>query len=97
MMKKSILLLSLLMIFFSVSSSFAYVQDIKTVEGLIENVTGDSIKVRGSYYEITGVPLENAAGKKVQKDQLRVGQKVEIFFQNNKMKTVLIYPEHMVE
>jgi len=97
MMKKGILILSALMIFFSVSGTCAFARDITTVEGLIESVTGDSIKVRGSYYDITGVPLEDASGKKVQKDQLRVGRKVEIFFQNNKIKTILIYPEHMVE
>jgi hypothetical protein len=97
MIKKGILLLSVLMIFFSVSSSSAYTRDIKTVEGLIESVTGDSIKVRGSYYEITGVPLENASGRKMKTEELKVGRKVEIFFQRNHINTILIYPEYMVE
>jgi hypothetical protein len=85
------------MVFFYVIASYSYGKDIKTAEGLIESVSGDSIKVRGSYYDITGVPLENATGKKVQKDQLKVGRKVEIFFQNNSIKTILVYPERISE
>lgn len=97
MKKGMILLLSILMVFFYVIASYSYGKDIKTAEGLIESVSGDSIKVRGSYYDITGVPLENATGKKVQKDQLKVGRKVEIFFQNNSIKTILVYPERISE
>ncbi len=97
MKKGMILLLSISMVFLYVISSYSYGKDIKTVEGLIESVTDDSIKVRGRYYDFTSVPLEDASGKILQKDQLKVGRKVEIFFQNNKMKTILIYPEHMVE
>jgi len=97
MIKKGILILCTLIIFLSVSGTCAFARDIKTVEGLIESVTGDSIRVRGSYYDVTGVPLKDASGKILQKYQLRVGRKVEIFFKNNKIKTILVYPEHMVE
>jgi hypothetical protein len=97
MIKKGILLLIVLMIFFSISISSAYTRDIKTVEGLIDNVTDDSIKVRGNYYNFSGVPLENASGRKMQKDELKVGRKVEIFFERNHINTILIYPEYMVE
>ncbi len=96
-MKSSIIIFSILMVFLYVGVSQSFAKEVKTVEGLIESVTDDSIKVRGSYYDITGVPLENASGKNMQKDQLRVGRKVEIFFKNNSIKTILIYPEHMVE
>lgn len=96
-MKKSILILCALIIFFSVSGTCAFARDITTVEGLIESATGDSIKVRSRYYDFTGIPLEDASGKKMQKDQLKVGRKVEIFFENNHIKTILIYPEYMAE
>lgn len=96
-MKKSIIIFCVLMAFFTVSVSYSYEREIKTVEGLIESVTDDSIKVRGRYYDFTGVPLEDASGKNVQKDQLKVGRKVEIFFQNNSIKTILVYPERMSE
>ena len=97
MMKKGILIISALMIFFSLSGPYIYARDITTVEGLIESATGDSIKVRSRYYDFSGIPLEDASGKKMQKDQLKVGRKVEIFFENNRIKTILIYPEYMAE
>jgi hypothetical protein len=59
-------------------------------------VSKDSIKVRGKYYNISDTPLKNASGKNISKDQLRVGKKVEIFFLDNRITTVLIH-EYMVE
>lgn len=76
--------------------SFCYADKVRVVEGQIENVTDDSIKVRGKYYNILDVPLLDSSGKKVSKDQLRIGRKVEIFFQGNSITTVLIH-EYMVE
>ncbi|HYA12094.1 MAG TPA: hypothetical protein VEF37_03845 [Thermodesulfovibrionales bacterium] len=97
MKKGMIFLLSILIVFLYSIASYSYERNIKTVEGLIESVSGDSIKVRGSYYDITGVPLEDASGKNVKKDQLKEGRKVEIFFQDNNIKTILVYPEHLNE
>jgi|GEM_PF-2020852 len=97
MIKRGILLLSALMIVFSLSGSRAYARDIKTVEGLIENVTDDSIKVRGGYYHFTDVPLRDPSGKNMPKNQLKIGRKVEIFIHNRNIDAILIYPEHMLE
>jgi len=97
MKKGMIFLLSILIVFLYSIASYSYERNIKTVEGLIESVSGDSIKVRGTYYDITGVPLEDASGKNVKKDQLKEGRKVEIFFQDNNIKTILVYPEHLNE
>lgn len=97
MMKKGILILSALMIFFSVSGPYVYARDITTVEGLIENVTGDSIRVRGGYYHFTDVPLRDPSGKNISKSQLKIGRKVEIFIHNRSIDTILIYPEYMLE
>jgi hypothetical protein len=96
-MKSNIMIFCVLMIFLFVGISHSFAKEVKTVEGLIESVTDDSIKVRGRHYDITGITLEDASGKIVPKAQLKVGRKVEIFFQNNSIKSILVYPERMSE
>jgi hypothetical protein len=64
---------------------------VTTVEGIIQYVSYDSIEVRGRYYDISGVPLVDASGKTLTKAYLRQGVKVEIFFENGKMTSILIY------
>jgi hypothetical protein len=76
--------------------SFCYADKVRVVEGQIENVTDDSIKVRGEYYNISGVPLKDASGRNLSKAYLKPGKKVEIFFHGDRITTVLIY-EYMVE
>ncbi len=61
------------------------------VEGLIERVTYDSIEVRGKYYNISGVPLLDASGKKLTEAYLRQGTKVEIFFEGGRITSILIH------
>jgi hypothetical protein len=96
-MKKITIILIIAMVCFGLSFSFCHARDIKTVEGLIESKTGDSIKVRGSDYYFSGARLEDPSGKIMTKDQLKIGRKVEIIFQDNRIKTILIYPERMFE
>ena len=76
--------------------SFCYASKVRVVEGLIENVTYDSIEVRGKYYNISGVPLKDSSGRDLSKAYLKIGKKVEIFFQGDKITTVLIHG-YMVE
>ncbi|MEK6775547.1 MAG: hypothetical protein AABY87_01540 [bacterium] len=83
--------------FFTVFTiSLGYAEKVTVVEGLIENVTEHSIKVRGSNYETQGVSLLNSSGETLSNDSLRRGKKVEIFFQDKKITSIIIY-EDMVE
>lgn len=93
--KIGIILIALLVYIF-MSVSFCYADKVKVVEGLIEDITKDSIKVRGDYYNISGVPLKSPSGENLRKDLLKIGKKVEIFFHDNRITTVLIH-EYMVE
>ncbi len=101
--KQSLIILIILSVFlfygatiiFALSQSFA-ADKVRMVEGLIEDVTPNSIKVRGAYYDITGVPLLNASDKILARNELKIGKKVEIFFKNNRITSILIY-EYMVE
>lgn len=95
--KYHILIVLLICIFtLSILLSFSYAEKVRVVEGLIQNVTDDSIEVRGRYYNIANVPLVDASGRNVAKHRLVKGKKVEIFFKDNKIASILIH-EYMVE
>jgi hypothetical protein len=68
----------------------AYTGEVRVVEGFIENASGDSILVRGEYYSLSGVILENTSGKEVSKSDFKTGKKVEIFFKNGRITTILL-------
>ncbi len=72
-------------------------EKVRVKEGLIENVTFDSIEVNGEYYYISGVPLKDASGEDLSKDELKTGRKVAIFLRGKSIKSVLIYDENMLE
>lgn len=65
--------------------------DVTTVEGLIVRVSDDSIVVRDKRYELAGVPLVKSTGERASWDELRIGKKVEIFFEKGRITSVLIY------
>ena len=66
---------------------------VKTVEGIIQNVTNDSIEVRNKYYSISGIPLLNPSGKYLKNSSLQAGKRVEIFFQDGRITSILIYDD----
>jgi hypothetical protein len=66
---------------------------VRTVEGIIQNVSIDSIQVRGQYYSIAGIKLINSSGENLNKSSLSAGEKVEIFFQEGKITSILIYDD----
>lgn len=69
---------------------------VRTVEGIVQNVSNDLIQVRGQYYSISGIKLINPSGENLNKSSLSAGKKVEIFFQDGKITSILIYDD-MVE
>ena len=77
----------------------AHTAQVKVIEGIIEDVKSDKILVRGHYYDISGATLKDASNEKatISKDSLQRGKKVEIFLHNEKVVTVLVYDENIVE
>lgn len=73
-----------------------YKGDVSVVSGLIEGVSGSSIKINGIYYNISEAQLLNPSGKGVSTSELIEGKKVEIYFSNNNITSVIIH-EYMVE
>ena len=85
-----------LLTFFVFTASFTtycYAEKLRIVEGLIENVTDDSVRVRGRDYSISGVPVRNASNEDLSKSSLRSGKRVELFFKNDKLTTILVHAE----
>jgi hypothetical protein len=74
-----------------------YPSDVTTVKGGIESVTGDAMSVNGRYYYFSDVPLVDPSGRKVPATELQVGRKVEIFFQQGREKSIVVYEEKMLE
>ena len=66
---------------------------VRTAEGIVQTVSNDSIQVRGQYYSISGVKLINPSGENLNKSSLSAGKKVEIFFQEGKITSILIYDD----
>ncbi len=95
-MKTKYSVLILLLLSFLMLAPFSYAE-VRGVEGLIEGVSGNSILVRGQYYDISGVPILNLSGEAASKSDLKTGNKVEIFLENGSITSIIIFPEDIVE
>ncbi len=90
------LITKFLVIFLIISTSFCYAEKVKVIEGIIEEVGSNSIRVRGHNYNISGVPIKNASDETLSRAWLKIGKRVELFFKNNKLITILVH-ENMVQ
>lgn len=95
MKAKGITLVILLAFIFTALSigSFSYAGKVKVIEGLIEDITEDSVRVNGMYYYIKGVPIKNSKEKKVSKDWLKIGRLIQLFYEDNILKDIIVYDE----
>jgi len=89
--KKGYIALIVMILYLLTSLLLSFAEKVKTIDGLIEDISSDSIKVQGKYYNISDTSLKDASGKTVSKDQLKVGKRVEIFFHNDKITGVIIH------
>ena len=95
--KMFFLILFLFCFFILVAPRFySYAEEVRVVRGIIENITSDSIVVRNQFYNYTGVPLKDSSDRDLPRSELSVGKKVEIYFVNNRISTILIH-EDMLE
>lgn len=94
---RALSLLLLLMLFLGQISILNSAEKVRVVEGLIEDITENSIKVNDSYYNIAGVPLIGPSEERVSKDQLKIGRRVALFLKGENITTILIFGEDFLE
>ena len=68
---------------------------VRLVEGHIEDVTSNAIRVRGRYYDFTGVPILNERGQASSQSQLVRGREIKLFFKNRVLSRIMVF-ENMV-
>ncbi len=93
---KKAFIIKFLVMFLIISASFCYAERVKVIEGIIEDVTDNSIKVQGNSYNISDVPIKNASDETLSKASLRKGKLVELFLKDKKLITILVHEENMV-
>lgn len=94
---KNLSLIIFLVLFIGVPAISNSADKVRVVEGLIENVTYDSIEVNGKYYIFTGIPLKDASEEGVSRDQLKIGRKVAIFLRGESITTIFIDDKNILE
>ena len=69
----------------------------QVVLGIVEDVRGPSIVVKGRYYDISGVPVFTVKGVPISTDLIKKGNGVEIIIQNRVITRVTIDPQNIVK
>jgi len=69
----------------------------QVVLGIVEDVRGPSIVVKGRYYDISGAPVFTVKGVPISTDLIKKGNGVEIIIQNRVITRVTIDPLDLVK
>jgi hypothetical protein len=70
--------------------------NLKTVTGIVEEVSGNSITVQGKSYKLERVPVVHPSGRRVEVSDSVRGKKVDLFLQDGQVASVVVY-DPMVE
>ncbi len=68
----------------------------KAVTGTVEDVSGNSITVHGTSYNLEGGRVLNPSGKGLPVSEIVRGKKVDLYFRNGHIHSVVVY-DSMVE
>jgi hypothetical protein len=96
-MKGKLSVVLILVLLSTFAPAVCYPGDVTTVKGNIKSISGAAMLVNDRYYYFTDVPLVDPSGRKVPATELQVGRKVEIFFQQGREKSIVVYEENMLE
>ena len=69
---------------------------LKTVTGIVEEMSGNSITVHGRSYNLEGVPVVHPSGRGLPVSDIVRGKKVDLYLRNGQVNSVVVY-DPMVE
>lgn len=62
----------------------------KVITGIVEAVSSNSVKVEGKSYDISRAEVENVRGIPLTRDQLKKGEKVELWIEEGVVTFIII-------
>lgn len=68
----------------------------RSVTGIVEEVSGNSISIQGKSHNLEGVPVVNPSGRRLAVSEIVRGKKVDLYFRNGQIASVVVY-DSMVE
>lgn len=68
----------------------------KSVTGIVEEVSGNTIYIQGKSHNLEGVPVIHPSGKGLAVSEIVRGKKVDLYFRNGQITSVVVY-DPMVE
>ena len=68
----------------------------RSVTGIVEGVSGNSISIQGKSHNLEGVPVVNPSGRRLAVSDIVRGKKVDLYFRNGRITSVVVY-DPMVE
>lgn len=79
-------------------TTLSYAEDVRMIEGYIEDVRGSRIRVQEQQYDVSSATVKDAAsGAAAARTDLRKGTKVQLFVQDDRVLEVLIFSRDILE
>ena len=92
--KAMILLLFLVSVtIWTTATTYAENETLRVVDGLVEKVSADSIKVDGQYYNLVGATIRNNSEEIVSMGSIKRDKKVQVFLKNDRVSSVIIFED----
>lgn len=83
-------------VLFSLPST-GHSSDLTVIGGIVERVSGSDISLAAGTYNIGQARVRKPSGEEVHPSEIARGIKVDLFIQNGRVATVIVYPASMLE
>jgi hypothetical protein len=77
--------------------STGHPSDLIVIGGIVERVSGSDITMAAGTYDIRLARVRKPSGEEVHPSEIARGRKLDLFIQNGRVATVIVYPASMLE